>query len=1242
MISQLSALPQGQPQPLDTLSFPLYGVRLIEASAGTGKTYTLAGLYLRLLLGHGLADAQGMPTAHVRPLAVTEILVVTFTEAATAELRGRIRSRIHEARLAFLRSQLPPGKQDPFLAQLLLDLTDHATAARLLLAAERQMDEAAIFTIHGFCQRMLRQNAFESGALFETELLTDESQLRLQAVCDYWRSEFYPLDRAVVQAVHKLWSGPQALLNALAPWLGKEELQILPALGDEQVAACHARAMAAIDAIKALWLAQQQAIRAQTEGQISRYTGKNYEGWLGKIEAWANDPETGYALPEPLVRFGQQALEANLKKGGVLPTLPLFTQIDELLAQKLGIRELVLQRAARQIRERMSSSKLREYQLSFDDLLKDLDRALGSTLGPRLCQRIRDLYRVAMIDEFQDTDPQQYRIFHRLYADEVTADEVAAEEATSEKATAPEAVDQANVVQGAAAEPREQSALLMIGDPKQAIYGFRGADIFTYIQARQRVAAHYTLGRNYRSSSALVAAVNALFQQAKDPFIYAADIPFLPVAAQGKQERLWVEGAEPPALTCWLHGARPTLNKGDYQADLARATASEISRLLSLAQSGQAKIGEKALKAGDMAVLVRTGAEGRLIQQALARLGIPSVYLSNRDSVFAQQEAADLLLLLQACQQPTDERKLRAALACALFDLNAGELEQLASDELAWEATVQEFRDYQRLWLRQGVLAMLHELLQRRQLAASLLGAAYGERRLTNVLHLGELLQQASMELDGEYALLRWLSEAIANPNGQAAEQVLRLESERKLVQIVTIHKSKGLEYPLVFLPFICAYRATDTPLYHEAGQTILDLSGEGALVKAERERLAEDLRLLYVALTRGIYATWLGLAPLRSGSGKSEVTDLHKSAIGYLLQQGEAGDASLLAAALERLRVAQPGVVVTPLPPLGQAFIPTLPPRPEPQVREFKGKLERNWWISSYTGLASHGGHELGVLATPGFDMEAQGERSPLLALSLAASLVGSQNQPPCTIFTFPRGAQAGTLLHSLFEQIDFVTVGTPAGDAELKAQIDTLLAQEGFDLQWAPVLQAQVQAVLATNLTPGVTPGLRLGDLAAKRKQVELEFMLPMAPLEARSLSTLMARHDPLSARAEVLSFQTVQGMLKGFIDLVFEWQGRWYLLDYKSNHLGDQVADYGPAQLEQAMLDHRYDLQYQLYTLALHRLLKQRLPGYDPARHLGGVFYLFLRGMPDGGVFHYQPSLAFIDALERLFCGEFGETV
>ncbi|MGL4859839.1 MAG: UvrD-helicase domain-containing protein, partial [Enterobacteriaceae bacterium] len=531
-------------------------------------------------------------------------------------------------------------------------------------------------------------------------------------------------------------------------------------------------------------------------------------------------------------------------------------------------------RALHEIRYSVQQQKRQRAELGFDDLLSRLDSALASEGGEALAQLIRQRYPLAMIDEFQDTDPQQYRIFRTLYF------------------------------------AREECGLLLIGDPKQAIYAFRGADIFTYLQARQQITAHYTLKTNWRSSPAMVQAVNCLFSRPDQPFV-VSQIPFKPVEAADHNQTLIFEYQGQPVrpLRFWL---QPGQGVGitEYQLVMGQQCAAQIRDWLQAGQQGEAwlhRAGErKPLQAADITVLVRNRNEAAIIADALAALAIPSVYLSNRDSVFAMPEAQDLLWLMQAVLSPEQERLLRTALASRLFGLDANTLYQLNQDQKAWEARVAEFAAYRKHWQSRGILPMLREVLARRQLAENILAMPGGERRITDLLHLGELLQEASLTLESEHALVRWLAQQITAPDGAGENQQLRLESDRHLVQIVTVHKSKGLDYPIVCLPFICGFRRQRQALYHDPGnfQAILDLTyGEEGVQLAEKERLAEDLRLLYVALTRSVYHCSLGVAPLIGGTRKKQgMTDLHHGALGYLLQQGQSGDATLLAQHLAEL----------------------------------------------------------------------------------------------------------------------------------------------------------------------------------------------------------------------------------------------------------------------------------------------------------------------------------------------------
>lgn len=1165
---------------LDPLRLPLQGERLIEASAGTGKTYTIAALYLRLLLG--LGGTAAFPS----PLSVEELLVVTFTEAATAELRGRIRANIHELRIACLRQ----STDNPLYASLLEEIADKQQAAQWLLLAERQMDEASVFTIHGFCQRMLSLNAFESGMLFEQQLIEDESELRYQACADFWRRHCYPLQRDIAEAVHALWKGPEELLRAIDRYLqGEAPVIKSPPPADETLASRHEKIVTQIATLKQKWNASVGEIASILENSgidRKKFNRGNQGKWIDKISAWAQEETRGYQLPDALEKFSQRFLTERTKADGIVPEHPLFVAIESLLAEPLTLNDLMITRAMTEIREAVAREKRRRGELGFDDMLSRLDAALCSENGEALAAAIRTRFPVAMIDEFQDTDPQQYRIFRRIW------------------------------------RQQPDTALLLIGDPKQAIYAFRGADIFTYMKARSEVAAHYTLETNWRSAPGMVESVNTLFKQMDAAFMFR-EIPFLPVKFAEKNASLRFEfnGVTQPAMNLWLLDGEGC-GVGDYQSAMAQHCTAQIRDWLSAGARGEAVLwrGEQAnpVKASDITVLVRSRQEAALVRDALTLLNIPSVYLSNRDSVFETLEAQEMLWLLQAVLAPERESTLRSALASAMMGLNARDIDALNNDEEAWDNVVEEFAHYRERWQKRGVMAMLRELMAKRQIAENMLATAGGERRLTDILHISELLQEAGTQLESEHALVRWLSQQIADPNSNSSSQQMRLESDKHLVQIVTIHKSKGLEYPLVWLPFIANYRVQDQAFYHdrESFEAVLDLSkAESSVELAEAERLAEDLRLLYVALTRSVWHCSLGIAPLfRRRGEKSGETDFHLSALGRLIQLGEPKDAAGLRQCIEALCGDHIALHIPSSPDNSRWQMPEQPVA-DLNARQIKRTLADDWRVTSYSGIQQHG-QSIAQDLMPKLDVDAAGVGDVL-------------PEPALTPHQFPRGASPGTFLHSLFEELDF----TQPVSTEWVLK---MLQSGGFDEKWQPVLTDWVTAILQAPLTQ---QGISLNQLTAKDKQVEMEFYLPIAsPLKADALDALIREYDPLSAGCPPLNFRQVQGMLKGFIDLVFRHEGRYYLLDYKSNWLGDSSDAYTQDAMASAMQQHRYDLQYQLYTLALHRYLRHRIADYRYEDHFGGVIYLFLRGVdatdPNSGIFSTRPDAALIEKMDELF--------
>ena len=1193
---------------LAPLTFPLFGRRLIEASAGTGKTYTIASLFIRLLLGHGKPNE----TAHCSPLTVDKILVVTFTEAATAELRSRIRERICETRLAFMQGK----SSDSYCQQLINDSEDLVRDIRLLRFAELQMDEASIFTIHGFCQRMLQQNAFESGSLFQQTLLEDDSTILSQACNDFWRVHFYNLSTPLTEIIYSYWTHPEALQKELQQWLSRNDLTFIPAITDFDFKAKYEKSLHLLNTVKQAWVDDMddyQDIISHSGVAKQSYSKRNLPNWFTQVSEWALSLDSGLTLPKNLCKFSQQELISKTKKGAA-PTHPTFDLIEALLAQDISLKNTLLIKATGWIRENLQITKKQHMLLGFDDLLTRLDAALQTSVERHLGDQIKQQYPIALIDEFQDTDPIQYRIFDTIYLAN-TSD--------------PEGLN--------------QSGLFMIGDPKQAIYSFRGADIFTYMKARNAVNAHYSLDYNYRSSPEMIDAVNGFFNNRVAPFIYDQDIPFFPVKAPLiNSKKLVVNNPDDALQTAlqFLH-IKGGQNTENFRYVSAQAAVNEIKTLLLLAQEGEAYIEDKQgnkspILASNISVLVRTGNEASIIRKALLEKNINSVYLSLKESVFSSHLAEDLLRLLNACLHPTNERYLRAAIACKLFSLTPLQIHSTFLDTVIWEAKILDFARYKSVWEASGVLVMLQQCFDEQGISAQLLSQSQGERSLTDLLHLAELLQKNSMQHEGAFALLRWFSEQISNAKNEQGEQKQRLESEKELVQVSTLHKSKGLEYDIVFIPFSGLYREPKECLFHDSQQRLVfDLDADEAHKEmAEKELLAEDIRLLYVGLTRSIYRCYLGIGPYKKG--RSKASPLMKSALGYLcLQAGEdlqAGDDQSLQRLLANVcsMSANIGVRNEPV-SIEQTYQAVTRSEALIAPKVFTGVIEKNWWVTSYSALSR-------FHSAPTAE-DKQTKKIPEASLSNSTELKVVQTDPAAkNIFTFPRGAKHGTFLHELFEEVDF----QGALRDELIPWLSDRLTIHNYDQaeEWAVIVSDWVLHILEHPLLEHVYPDLSLSQLNEKQKKVEMQFFIPMRPIQAFSINQLIAFYDPLSARAGLLRFNEVQGMLKGFIDLTFEYQGQYFVLDYKSNYLGDSLSDYNEQAMADAIVEHRYDFQYQLYTLALHRLLKSRLSDYDYEQHIGGVFYTFLRGMQGeagAGSYFTKPKFELINKLDKLLTGE-----
>ena len=1273
---------------LDPLSLPLAGLHLIEASAGTGKTYAIAHLVLRLVLAGRRID---------------QVLVLTFTEAATEELRERIARRLREARA--LLGPAPPADADPLLTATLAGLDDPAAARLRLDAAVTSLDRAAIRTIHGFCGRVLKDFAFESGAPFDAELITDERELRVAAAQDFWRRRMAAADAAEAAWLLDQWpAGPASLLAVLGHYLGRSPSRVLPAPPGD-AARLMAELVALHGRLAAAWPGAREAVTGllRDNPSLSRVSYKvdAIEEAIAAMDAWCYGP----AAPPPeaawkrLQLFTPEKLKTGTKKAGTTPVHPFFDQCAGLaaldpVALDRARRAEVLTAAHAALGADLARLKEERRVLYYDDLLTRTAAALDGPLGPALAERVLSAHPIALIDEFQDTDDLQYRIFAAVYGDTVGGPYPAG------------------------------TGLYLIGDPKQAIYGFRGADIFTYIAARRNAQGHgqvHTLDTNRRSASALVAAVNRLFGRVQRPFVFEPDIRFEPVAPgpDADARPLLLDGESGAGLVFrWiaLREANATDNGKRIVAEAAhteavRDCAAQIAELLGAAAAGRALVGDRPLAAGDIAVLVRKHGDGLLVREALGALGIGSVSVG-RETVYQSEEAEDLAALLAALAPGARDGSVRTALATRLLGWTAAELAALAAGpagdpsagagpesaaaaaEARWGRVLARFEGYRETWRRHGFMAALESLIHAEGVAERLRRGPDGERRLTNLLHLAELAQAASREHPGHEGLARWLADR-RGPDGadDGDAALLRLESDEHLVQIVTYHKSKGLEYPVVFLPL--PWSKTKAPgknepaAFHDRDDlaACLDLGSPAHAdhcALRDEEDLAERLRLLYVAVTRARYRCVVHWGP---------VNEAEKSAAAYLLHQGADGtpaaermkdlDALALRAELDAL-VADPALAalravrVEDVAPEAPAPVP--PPvgdLPRLAAAVFGGRVPDDWRLWSFSALAQGRDAErpdydqsalpFGVETGVETGIEPEPEAGPEAGEGVAAEAVlgGAEPEPepasptaspgepvadratdgvevpaggPDPVFRFPRGARAGHCLHDLLEHLDFRAANGP----DLGSAAAAALVRHGLEPHWAPTLETLVGRVLDTPLDD---QGLCLRGLAPADRRNELEFHFALDGFDPADLDRVLVAHGlPTLGRGAAGGERAgvrLAGLMKGFVDLVIRVAGRFYILDYKSNHLGDAFDDYGPAALERAMRGHGYHLQYLIYTVALHRYLRRRLPGYDYDGAVGGVRYLFLRGMrpetgPTRGVYAARPGRGLIEDLDRVFSG------
>ncbi len=1215
-------------QKLAPESLPLSGCHLIEASAGTGKTYNITRIYLRLLLE--------------KKLDVKHILVMTFTRAATEELRARIGQEIRHA-LENWQILSQADNDDNFFKELTQRFCFNDVKVPLHNAL-LHLDEAAIFTIHGFCKRVLSQYAFSSGTDFTVQMEHNTYDLELDSVRDWYRvlahQNFAHETSSDYHYLSTKWPTPEQFHRAFQE-LFASNVNVQSQSVEAILAAFAKQKQHALEQLQ-----QHQGLVFEHLIDSHKQKETRAKEWDVLIQWLTSDGLTNdsgqqegenklWAMPKDAVSVFDRR-HFSRKDLAIREQLDtLFTPLKQLQKDLGKLDKLLLQAKSNYIacqgiaiiRKKIAAAKEQQKVMNFDDLIHQLAQALSTE--NTLVDQIRTQYPIALVDEFQDTDPQQYAILKALYLNSLKK--------------APKEKEQDNY----------QLALYMIGDPKQAIYAFRSGDVFTYLSARNDADQQWLMDTNWRSSTAMINAYNRLFYGAslnnkKPATTFKFGIDYSPVKSAGKADltplqidaTIGTEHALQLVSFAYQEAFKISSSNSEMKQSFYPIIASWCAREIHNLLTHNTRIGERSIQAQDIAILVRDKTEAAYLSDALNAINYSSVYLSAHDSVFASEEATELEQALTGILELENERFFIAALATHYFACDSKQLLLIHEDENQWELFRVRLIELRDIWLKRGFMAMALMLIKQQDEHSYCPNSQQHERSLTNTIHLFELLQQASQQYQQPEQLLNYLREQIQLPQNMP-ESELRLESDANLIRIITQHGAKGLEYPIVFIPFATRYKdptkfgskTIDLFKYHNRDDYLLNyfIGKNQAVIDLYREEAyAESIRLLYVAITRAQYRCYLCVAPFK---------DSHLSSLGQTLQLAKTKDLdaklSLLVTS-EPMSIAKQSIDAIEFPLSGKSYSETLIDAAHYEAQVFTGKIERNWWLSSFSALTKNLRH--GGLSLPDRDRDAVAYLSEE-AIALAQTVR----------FTLTKGAAAGNLLHDILEHCDFsAPLSAPLWQQNLARPLSRY--NESLDSTQQEELIAWLKDCLQTPLPNGP----KLNDLCWPDTLRESEFYFPMQGVPLDALSSVLARHrqqryqqsaqapeqSHLPPKIVQLGQQTLTGMMHGFIDLIFHWQGRYYVVDYKSTYLGDQLDAYNQAALDKNVADNYYDMQYLLYSLALHRYLKNRLDDYDADKHFGGVYYLYLRGMSahsDTGIFTTTISSHLLQELDYLFSSQ-----
>ncbi|WP_343377647.1 exodeoxyribonuclease V subunit beta [Buchnera aphidicola (Formosaphis micheliae)] len=1162
---------------IDVFNVPLTGTKIIEASAGTGKTFTIIILYLRLLLGIN---------NKMKCFSVTEILIVTFTNTMKEELITRIKKNIYYLRIACIQKKT----DNPIFNEIISHITNLNHAIILLFKAEHQINEASIFTIHSFCLNTLQTNQYQSDIILKKNILDNIYPLYYQATCDFWRTQQLSLTKNISEIILQYWKNPESLLKNVLPIIKMSPVIIKPKFKKTiTITKYHQQLLNNINSFKKKWLSFNKKIIYLINNQKNNkhiYSKNNMLRWINKITIWANENTYNYYIPKELNYFTTSNVYKNTLSSETI-SHDIFKYIEIFLTMKFSLKEIFLSTAIKKINYLIKKEKKKIECLEFDDLLIYF---LNYFKKYKLFKTLHKRYPITIIDECQDINVYQYKIFKKIYC------------------------------------AQKEYLLIYIGDPKQSIYTFRGSSIFTYFFIKSKIKEHYYLDTNWRASYDMNNSINILFSKMKNPFCLSP-ITFKPTKSPKKNInlKLIIKKICQPALRILIN-TKKNITINDYQQWIAKECASSILYWLSISKQGDALIKKNnlitPLKAEDITILVRNKNEAKIIKKSLDEVNINSTYCSNNNNIYKTTVAKELLYIFQSILEPNNEKLLKRAMITNLLNYNIYDIDNLHKKYQFWSELIDQFNKYKIIWNEKGIYSMIRALLADYYYNyQNITNSHIKNNTITNIIYISELLQNKSRFISSKHILIFWFKNKIFDPIALSQKNYIPQNNYNNCINIVTFHKSKGLEYNITWIPFSIYFPKSQLNIYHSKNvlSTIIDFSvNQKNFNQSKKEMLSEEIRLIYVALTRSIIHCSIGIAPVlkkytTETKNSNNCNDLHLSALGYILQSGHKYNIEKFINEIKKMSYVQ----------YIEVIYNTLNHHTKKKYQQnitkdiyylyLNRKIQNYWCIASYTTLKN---------------IDNLNKEQNIIQNKISITKNIQLYHTKYDVYHFPKGMKYGTFLHKILKLHNFKKT------INIQWLINEL-EQINLSKKWSPMLQNWITEISHIFFMKNE---INLYNLPLNQQIKELEFYLSISNIvtDVQINKLFKYYHHSSYNISTPLSFNKITGMLTGSIDFIFYWKKKYYIIDYKTNWLGNSVDDYNQKKIKMNIIQNRYDLQYQLYSLALHRYLQHRIKNYQFKLHFGGVFIWFLRAIhhQTNGIFYTLPQKELIEKLHQTF--------